>query len=69
MTIHILDASTGEVTERELNAKEKAQQIKDQVETDAIAADKEAKAQAKAAAIAKLEALGLTTDEIKLLLK
>lgn len=69
MTIHILDASTGEVTERELNAKEKAQQAKDQLETDAIAADKQAKADAKAATIAKLEAMGLTSEEIELFLK
>jgi hypothetical protein len=60
----IIDASTGEIVNRELTAAELSQQ-----ETDAIAeAERNAAIAAKEAArqsgIAKLTALGLTVDEV-----
>ena len=65
----IVNCETGEVTKRELNAEELAQQEIDYAKylaakaiTDAEA---EAKAQAKAAAEGKLAALGLTTDDLR----
>ena len=65
MTLHILDALTGEVIEREFNAEEEKQHALDQDEAEAIQASNEAKAQAKAAV---LNRLGITEDEAKLLL-
>ncbi len=56
----IVDAITGEVTERAQTAAEKTQNDKDQAEAEAQAAALETKAQAKASALAKL---GLTADE------
>jgi hypothetical protein len=63
-----VDCSTGEQTVRELTAAEIAQRVKDaeafaaqQAEAEAEA---EAKADAKLAAQAKLQALGLTGEEI-----
>ena len=41
-----------------------SQQKKDQVETNAIQAEADAKAAARASALAKLAALGLTQEEI-----
>ena len=63
-----VDCSTGEQTVRELTAAEIAQRVKDaeafaaqQAEAEA---ETEAKADAKLAAQAKLQALGLTGEEI-----
>ena len=67
----IVNCETGEVIERELNAKEVAQQAIDEANylaAKAISdAEAEAKAQAKAAAEGKLAALGLTTDDLRAL--
>jgi hypothetical protein len=71
MTKLIIDCTTGEITERELNAQEIAQQEIDEANIQAIAAAREAeveaKAQAKATAEGKLAALGLTTDDLRAL--
>jgi hypothetical protein len=67
MKISIHNVETGEVIEREMNAEELAQWEKDQA---SAAAQAQAKAEAtvkKAAAEAKLSALGLTTDDLKAL--
>jgi len=65
--IKIHNTETGEITEREMNSEELAQYQKDQVETEAVAT-KQAEAQTrKIAAQAKLEALGLTADDLKAL--
>ena len=60
-------ADTGERIERDLTQDELAQHAKDQAEAEAAAqaaADEAAaKEAAKASALAKLEALGLTTEE------
>lgn len=61
----IINCTTGEVTERELNAEELAQEAKDVKELKAEKTEAEAKAQAKAEL---LERLGITADEAKLLL-
>ena len=64
----IIDCITGEVTERELNAEELAQQEIDLAESIARKAEAEAKAQAKAQAKAVLlERLGLTQEEFNTL--
>jgi hypothetical protein len=67
----IINCETGEVTERELNSEELAQQEIDEAAYNAIEAirqaEAEAKAQAKAAAEGKLAALGLTTDDLRAL--
>jgi hypothetical protein len=61
----IIDCTTGEVTERELNAEELKQAKLD----EAVIAGQKAEAQAKAKAKAELlERLGITADEAKLLL-
>ena len=65
--IKIHNADTGEIIEREMNATEEAQHLKDLAATQARI---EAKAKAetdKAVAQAKLEALGLTLDDLKAL--
>jgi hypothetical protein len=63
--IKIHNIETGEVIEREMNAEELAQQVKDKAEAK-TQADAYAKAAAdKAALLAKL---GITADEAKLLL-
>ena len=65
--VKIVNAETGEETLRDMNADELAQLAKDVKEREAIEAA-EAKAEAdKAAAAAKLAALGLTTDDLKAL--
>jgi hypothetical protein len=61
----IVNCTTGEVTERELNAEELAQQAKDVKELKAEKAEAEAKAAQKAAL---LERLGISEDEARLLL-
>jgi DNA-binding NarL/FixJ family response regulator len=60
----IVDAATGEVTERPLTADEIAQRELDQAEAVARQAEVEAKATARESALAKLAALGLTADEV-----
>jgi hypothetical protein len=70
-TITIHNAETGEIIVRELNAQELAQLKEDeknlQIEATRLAEAEAAKAAAKAQAEAKLEALGLTTDDLKAL--
>jgi hypothetical protein len=66
-TIKLVNATTGEEIEREMNAEELAQYQKDQAEAE-LAASKQAEAElAKEAATAKLAALGLTADDLKAL--
>jgi DNA-binding NarL/FixJ family response regulator len=64
LTAFILDASTGQVTERPLTADEVAQREVMQAEAEARQAEAEAKATARESALAKLAALGLTADEV-----
>jgi hypothetical protein len=61
----IINCTTGEVTERELNAEELKQAKLDEAVIAAQKAEAQAKAQAKAEL---LERLGITADEAKLLL-
>jgi hypothetical protein len=61
----IINVETGEVTERELNAEELAQQTIDAAYAAACQAEAEAKATAKAALLAQL---GITEEQAKLLL-
>jgi hypothetical protein len=64
-----MNALTGEVTEREFNNKEKAQQDADAITDAKLAELKAAKAKASASAkSALLDKLGITEDEAKLLL-
>jgi hypothetical protein len=66
--IKIHNIATGEIIEREMNEAELSQREADAVifaEQEALRqAEAEAKAEAKTSALAKLEALGLTADEI-----
>lgn len=71
MTKQIINCETGEIIERELTEQELAQQEKDtatairiQKELEALKTEAETK---KAAAEAKLAALGLTADDLKAL--
>ena len=64
--VKIHDMSTGEIVEREMNAKEFKQYEADQEEAIAKTAAAVAKATAKAAL---LERLGITEEEAKLLLR
>ena len=70
-TITIHNAETNEIIEREMDAKELAQFNKQQAQAqleDEIQEKAKAEADiAKAAATAKLAALGLTTDDLKAL--
>jgi hypothetical protein len=64
-----INATTGEVLERELNSDELKQEIKDHAELSELKAAKIAEEEAKATAKADLLArLGITADEAKLLL-
>ena len=63
----IVNCETGEITERELNAQEIAQQEIDNALFQERQAEAQAKAQAKATAEGKLAALGLTTDDLRAL--
>jgi uncharacterized membrane-anchored protein YhcB (DUF1043 family) len=65
MTLHIIDALTGEVTERELNNAEKKQQALDKIESDALQV---AKAELEAKKQEVLAKLGLTAEEVSALL-
>lgn len=66
--ITMQDAETGEIIEREATTEEIAQRSKDAVAVAAwkkeIEKAENAKATAKASALAKLAALGLTEDEV-----
>ena len=65
--IKIVDAQTGEETLRDMNAAELAQLAKEVAEREALEqAEAEAEAK-KAAAEAKLAALGLTADDLRAL--
>ena len=69
MTKLIINVSTGETVERELNKAEKDQQKIDEAEIAAAKALADAEAEAKATQRqAILDRLGLTADEAKLLL-
>jgi hypothetical protein len=61
----IVNCTTGETVERELNKAEKDQQKIDEKAASAIKAEAEAKAIAKQAIA---DRLGITSDELKLLL-
>ena len=67
----VIDCTTGEVIERDFNDEELAQQEIDQAAGEAgeaiRLAETEAKAAAKAAAQAKLAALGLTVEDLQAL--
>ena len=66
-TITIHNVETGELVEREMNAEELAQfEVDKAAEVERQAAEAQAVA-TKAAAEAKLAALGLTTDDLKAL--
>ena len=60
----IVDAITGEETYRDYTPAEVAKVEAAIVETQALLAESEAKAAARASALAKLAALGLSADEI-----
>jgi hypothetical protein len=66
-TIKIVNATTGEEIEREMNADELKQLNKDIAEAETQAEAEAQKAADKAAAEAKLAALGLTSDDLKAL--
>jgi hypothetical protein len=61
------DVKTNEIIEREMNNKEFAQWELDQAAEVARQVEQDAKAAAKESALTKLQALGLTEDEIKAL--
>ena len=65
MTKLIINCETGEVTERELNADELTQAAIDETNSQALKAEAEAKATAKAALLTQL---GITEEQAKLLL-
>jgi len=65
--IKLVNAETGEEIEREMNATEFAQYEKDQAYAKATATKQVETEAAKSAALAKLAALGLTTDDLKAL--
>ena len=68
MTKPMIRINTGsEVIDREMNAEELEQWQKDQLEGQSKQQAELAKAAKKAAAEAKLEALGLTSDDLKAL--
>ena len=62
--IRIVNAETGEVIERELNAKELKQQKIEETAEAVRQTEIQAKAEAKAAAKEKLAALGLTVEDL-----
>ena len=63
----IINVTTGEIIERELNKAEQDQKKIDEAQIAVLQAEAEAKAQAKATAESKLAALGLTTDDLRAL--
>lgn len=65
--IRIHNTETDEVVDREMNVDELTQYEADQTQAEAIAVMQAKANAAKAAAQAKLAALGLTTDDLKAL--
>ena len=63
-TIQIFDGQSGELVEREMTVSEKEDSLQFQAEAAAEEAQKQAKAEARVSALAKLSALGLTEEEI-----
>jgi hypothetical protein len=63
--IKIHNVETGEIFERDLTEQEIAQSAIDKAETERLLAERESKAQAKAALLAQL---GITEEQAKLLL-
>lgn len=63
--IKIVDASTGEEVEREMNDKELKEYNASKLKIENQKAEAEAKEAARQSALSKLAALGLTEDEIK----
>lgn len=61
---YVFDVTTGENIERDLNADELADRASAQDNYEARQAEREAKATARASALAKLAELGLTAEEI-----
>jgi hypothetical protein len=66
-TITIHNVETGEIKTREMNAEELAQAAAEKLASDAIKAKQAETESHKAAAQAKLAALGLTADDLKAL--
>ena len=64
LTTIILNAATGELIERPMTPAEIAEYNSFKSEQEAFVAEQEAKAVAKASALNKLSALGLTEEEI-----
>jgi len=64
LTTVILDATTGEITERPFTAEEIVEYEANQAKEIARQSEAEAKATARESALAKLAALGLTADEV-----
>lgn len=64
LTTMIVDASTGEVTERPLTPEELAEREVMAAEYAAREAEAQAKVDARQSALAKLAALGLTEEEV-----
>jgi hypothetical protein len=65
--ISITDATTGETIEREMNAEELTQWEADKAKAQKVKEAEIAAEQAKTNAQAKLNALGLTTEDLKAL--
>lgn len=61
---YIVDGKTGEIVERKLTDKEIADLESAQIESQTRQIEQEAKAKARASALAKLKKLGLTDKEI-----
>ena len=66
--IKIVNATTGEEIEREMNAEELAVYKQDQLNAESKKKTEHEKQEARSAAEAKLLALGLTTEDLKALL-
>jgi len=67
-TIKIVNVSTGQETERPMNANELSVYNQDQLNAESKRQAESEKAEARSAAEAKLLALGLTTEDLKALL-
>ena len=65
--ITIWNVSTGEIIEREMNEAELEQREKDKVAIQDAVDELDRRAEAKTVAKTKLEALGLTSDDLKAL--
>ena len=64
LTVMIVDAATGEVTERPLTPEELAEREVMAAEAAQREAEAQAKVDARQSALAKLAALGLTEEEV-----